>query len=171
VLRAERQRPVDIADPWRWAWLGGIVVASVGTGAAVAAWWRRRPEAVVASPPAPDVAVVARARILAARQGMGDARAYVGAVSDAVRAYLEGRFGLRATGQTTEEFLGSLGGKALPGMEGADWLGAFLEQCDLIKFAGWRPGDEALEQLEAASLELVDRTTLAARANGSGGAA
>lgn len=89
---------------------------------------------------------------------MEDARWYVGEVSDAVRGYLEGRFGLRAPEQTTEEFLAGLAGKDLPGMGDAAGLGEFLAWCDLVKFSGWKPGGAELEELEQSALGMVERT-------------
>jgi len=89
---------------------------------------------------------------------MEDARWYVGEVSDAVRGYLEGRFGLRAPEQTTEEFLAGLAGKELPGMGDAAGLGEFLGWCDLVKFSGWKPGGAELEELEQSALGMVERT-------------
>lgn len=159
MLRAERQRPVDVPDPWRPVMIGGGAAAGLGLAAAAAMWWKRRPGTPPPVEPEPDAAVLARARILGAREGMGDARWYVGEVSDAVRSYLEGRFGLRAPEQTTEEFLASLGGKRLPGMEDGGGLGGFLHQCDLVKFAGWRPEGSRLEALEGEALGVVERTT------------
>lgn len=158
VLKAERQRPVEIPDPWRWVILGGVVLGCAGAGIAAAAWWRRRGAGAVPALPPPDPATVARARILGARRGMEDARWYVGEVSDAVRGYLEGRFGLRAPEQTTEEFLAGLAGKELPGMGDAAGLGEFLGWCDLVKFSGWKPGGAELEELEQAGLGMVERT-------------
>jgi len=38
-------------------------------------------------------------------------------------------------------------------------LAAFLEQCDLVKFAGWRPGAHELDGLEAAAIWVVDEAS------------
>lgn len=95
---------------------------------------------------------------------MGDARWYVGEVSDAVRGYLEGRFGLRAPEQTTEEFLAGLAGKELPGMGNAAGLGEFMGWCDLVKFAGWKPGGSELEDLERSALGMVEASQARAEA-------
>jgi hypothetical protein len=67
-------------------------------------------------------------------------------LSSVVRAYVEGRFRLRAPELTTEEFLSEA--RRIPELGDAhrDLLGSFLERCDRVKFAGWRP--EANESLE-----------------------
>lgn len=158
-LRGERQRPVEIPDPWARAraWgIVGLVVAACGVG-----WWlwRRRPAPLEVSAPLPDPATVARARIEAARALIGDPRAYAGAVSDAVRQFLEGRFGLRAPEQTTEEFLAGLARTTVLEARHQEALGQFLEQCDLVKFAGWRPGSRELDELEAAAVWVIDETS------------
>lgn len=157
-LRGDVQRLEEIPDPWKRPIQVGFV--ALVAGAAALAWWRwsRRPPA----PPAPvaplDPAVVARGRIEAARGWMGEPRRYAGEVSDAVRHYLEDRFGLKAPEQTTEEFLTDLSRKPAldPRCQGP--LAAFLEQCDLVKFAGWRPGAQELDGLEAAAIWVVDET-------------
>jgi hypothetical protein len=78
-------------------------------------------------------------------------------LSGIVRRYLEGRFGVRAPELTTEEFMhearraGGLGG------EHRELLTAFLERCDRVKFAGYRPdSDESLATLKAARAFVED---------------
>lgn len=78
-------------------------------------------------------------------------------LSSIVRGYLEGRFGVRAPELTTEEFMhearraGGLGG------EHRELLTAFLERCDRVKFAGYRPDpDESLATLKAARAFVED---------------
>ncbi len=162
-LAGERQRPVEIPDPWRRVWIGGLV--AVVAGLAAWAWWRwqRRPVTVPMVEP-PDPVAVARARIEAARVHLEDPRAYVAAVSDAVRRYLEDRFGLRAPEQTTEEFLEGLNRRPLLDVRHQGLLSGFLEQCDLVKFAGWRPGSGELGGLESAANRFVDETAPTASA-------
>jgi hypothetical protein len=56
-------------------------------------------------------------------------------VSDVLRQYVERRFGLPATGQTTTEFLERVRGSTLLAAHQQEALREFLRQCDLAKFA------------------------------------
>ena len=53
-----------------------------------------------------------------------------------LRRYIEGRFGLSAPEQTTEEFLVTLGTVQFFNLKQAEFLILFLRECDAIKFAG-----------------------------------
>jgi hypothetical protein len=73
------------------------------------------------------------------------------ALSSIVRRYLEHRYEIRAPELTTEEFL--LVATARPELTGEHraLLTSFLERCDRVKFAGYRPdADESLATLKAA---------------------
>jgi len=79
------------------------------------------------------------------------ADAWFVALSAIVRHYLEQRYEIRAPELTTEEFL--LVATARPGLstEHRALLTSFLERCDRVKFAGYRPdADESLATLKAA---------------------
>ncbi len=73
-------------------------------------------------------------------------------LSAIVRKYLENRFNIKATGQTTREFL--IASKQNPLLEGNDRqaLSAFLISADLVKFARFEPSrdvcDKAITQAE-----------------------
>ncbi|MBS1118929.1 MAG: hypothetical protein H6Q90_1157 [Deltaproteobacteria bacterium] len=73
-------------------------------------------------------------------------------LSSIVRRYLESRYEIRAPELTTEEFL--LVATARPELRGPhrQMLSSFLERCDRVKFAGYRPdAAESLATLEAAN--------------------
>jgi|GEM_PF-223168 len=158
-LRGDVQGLEEIPDPWKRPIQIGFV--ALVAGAAGLAWWRwsRRPPAAPVPIAPPDPAVVARGRIEAAREWIGEPRRYAGEVSDAVRHYLEDRFGLRAPERTTEEFLLDLSRRPTLDPRHQGPLAAFLEQCDLVKFAGWRPGAHELDGLEAAAIWVVDEAS------------
>ena len=79
-----------------------------------------------------------------------------------MRTYVELRFGLRAPELTTEEFLREArqGGELTA--EHRDLLTGFLESCDRVKFAGYRPeDDESLATLRAARAFIDDTRVMA----------
>jgi hypothetical protein len=66
--------------------------------------------------------------------------------SDILRTYVEARFGVDALEMTTLEVLARLDAAGTD-MRFRDGLRAFLEQCDLVKFAKVRPGPDASHQV------------------------
>jgi len=135
-------QPIHRANPWLW--LAGGIAAVVAIAAAVAWWLRRRRGRVEERPAAPPVPahVIALAALdrLAANEPVGDAavRRFYFELSEIVRAYIEGRFGLNATDLTTEEILSSIHGLSLSEAH-ARGLRGFLCDTDAVKFASQRP--------------------------------
>jgi hypothetical protein len=103
---------------------------------------------------------------LAALQGRGaptsdDADAWFVELSAIVRRYLERRYVIRAPELTTEEFLVVAAGRL--SAEHRALLEAFLERCDRVKFAGYRPdSDESIAALNAARAFVEDTREAAA---------
>lgn len=95
-----------------------------------------------------------------ARRGAPDAASADGwfvELSSIVRGYLESRYDIRAPELTTEEFL--LVATARPELheDHRAQLTEFLERCDRVKFAGYRPdADESLATLAAARAFVED---------------
>lgn len=124
-------------------------------------WWRRRPrEAPPPPPPTPSwkiaLEAIARAR-LDLTSGAIDTKVYYDRVSDAVRAHLGNRYEFDGLEMTTDEILGRLRRLPTPSFPFAN-VETFLGECDLVKFAGFRP--ELAEAEEAAKLaETVVRAT------------
>lgn len=105
---------------------------------------------------------VALARLEEIRPLMEPARAreFSIAVSDIVRTYIERRFAVTATHQTTEEFLHDL----LESPESAllrhrALLSEFLHQCDLVKFAGLSLTLQNMDSLHLAARAFVLETS------------
>ena len=72
-------------------------------------------------------------------------------LSSIVRHYLENRYEIRAPELTTEEFLNVATARAELTTEHRGLLTSFLERCDRVKFAGYRPeADESIATLAAA---------------------
>ncbi|MBC8202876.1 MAG: hypothetical protein H8E91_03515 [Planctomycetes bacterium] len=79
-------------------------------------------------------------------------------LSDIVRKYLEGRFNIKATGQTTREFL--VASKNSPHLEGSDRqaLSAFLVSADLVKFARLEPSHDVCDKAITQAEQFVSTT-------------
>jgi hypothetical protein len=153
--------PVEIRD-WRaiGLWSGGALLAATLLSVLVWLWWRNRPKPQpVVIPPH----VRAREKLEAALLLINDPRAFCIAVSDAVRWYLEERFQLRAPERTTEEFLRDLKATTHLNAGQKQSLGAFLEHCDLVKFARFEPTEAALRELHESALRLVHETQYVAQ--------
>ena len=154
-IRAIRP-PIEIPNPWAWAIGLGLALLLAGIIAAAILWWKRRQARVVPVIVPPHVR--ARERLNEALALLADPRAFCIAVSDAVRLYLEERFHLRAPERTTEEFLRELQRTPHLNAEQKQSLAAFLEQCDLVKFARFEPPEAALRELHESALRLVHET-------------
>jgi hypothetical protein len=78
-------------------------------------------------------------------------------LSAIVRSYLEHRYEIRAPELTTEEFLLEASRAATLSTEHRALLTQFLERCDRVKFAGYRPdAQESIDTLAAARAFVED---------------
>lgn len=152
-LTASRAR-----DPWVWVGVA-LLFASVLSWVVV---WVRRARRAILRRSAYDVAM---GRLNSLRsKGLPTPEktdSWYVEVSDIVRRYVEDRFGLRAPELTTEEFLHEARRSAGLSPEHRSLLSTFLEQCDRVKFAAYRPpGKESLNVLADAG-RFVEETRLA----------
>ena len=91
-------------------------------------------------------------------------RQFGGAVSDIVRQYIERQFNVTLTQRTTEEFLQSLmSSDNSPLAPQRPLLAEFLQQSDVIKFAGGSLALGDLEHLLQAARRLVQETARTAK--------
>jgi len=140
--------PVDVPwPPWVW-WMIGIGAVVV---LALLAWLvvlliKRKP-----APPPPTPRTLALRALEALRGEVRECDPYPFSirVSDVLRTFVNGEFGIRATMQTSPEFLASIADS--PKFSGGDrlLLAAFLERCDMLKFA-------RIETHAGGNLELLD---------------
>jgi hypothetical protein len=75
-----------------------------------------------------------------------------------LRQYIENRFRLRAPEQTTEEFLESLKKSDFLKSEYKQELKQFLEHCDLVKFAKYRPDNNQINESLTMAEKFVENT-------------
>lgn len=165
-----------VVDPgarawWWWAALVGVAAAWLAIAVALWKRWRQR-QAVARRRSAYDEAV-AELRVLEA-SGAPDvdtADAWFVRLSAIVRRYLEKRYEIRAPELTTEEFLQvALRGASLT-VEHRSLLATFLECCDRVKFAAYRPEEQESLDMLAAARTFVEDTRLREGQEGEAGPA
>lgn len=85
-------------------------------------------------------------------------KAFVIEVSDTLRQYLEDRFHIAAPEQTTEEFLATIQNDPQIEISHKRVLDDFMHTADLVKFAKFEPGRQALVGLFDNASRLVTQT-------------
>ncbi len=151
----------------RWWWLA-LLIAAVALVVGIR-WGRvRRP----AAPPPPPVPPHERAlRALDALECLqlpqqGRFEDYYVRLSAIVRSYIEDRFSLRAPEMTTEEFFDAASNAPELISTHRALLKDFLQRCDLVKFARYRPSDEEASAAMAAARRFVMETRVSEPAPG-----
>ena len=137
--------------PHSWWWLLPVIVLGV------IAWWLwrlKKPTVATETVPPPTPLEVALAALEQLRARSLPVELFYTRLSDIVRHYIEGQFGLRAPERTTEEFLAE---STLPGASMA-LLSTFLQESDLVKFARLRPGRDDMERAFDAAEKFVRET-------------
>ena len=145
-------------------WIAALLVI-----AAAAAWiyrrYRRRtrPEALVpALPPRPAHEVAREALDALEAAGLlerGEIKTYHIRLSDILRVYIEGRFGVGAMEMTTGEVLDGLLRTDADRGAVAD-VRRLLDRCDLVKFAKLRPALPECRELFPLARRVVDVTAI-----------
>ena len=173
-LRPARRPLPELGGPWweRERWWLAVALAALAAGAAALAALRRRrsPQRIRASAYRRASARLERLRAQGLPKGTRVDPWYV-ELSDIVRRYVEERFALRAPELTTEEFLLEAGRSEALSPPHRGLLSDFLERCDRVKFARYRPpSDESREVLEVAARFLAESRAPEPATGASGGA-
>ncbi len=168
------QKPRDITgtllpprppmSPWRMALIAGVV-AGVLAGAYAAYRLIRRHRSRPPPPVLPEVWALAALTELAGLDWFerGRVREYYYRLTEIVRRYIERQFGLAAPEMTTQEFLSTLARNrsALP--YDTERLRAFLEACDIVKYAAYHPLPKHAEEAMRAARAFINATAIAVR--------
>ena len=137
---------IDIRDikgfvpvPLGWWWL--VIVLALLVIAAVSIWlWKRKKPTtateIVVPPTALEIAIEALRQL---QEDNPPVEQFFIRLSNIVRQYLEARFALHAPERTTEEFLCEVSQNRTLSEAHKELLGAFLQECDLVKFARHQP--------------------------------
>lgn len=147
--------PVDVFPYPAWVVLVAALAAVLLLGLAVwllLRWMKRRP---VLPPPTPRELALRQLEELRSAVNALDPQSFSDEVSGVLRTYLTRQFGLRATRQTSQEFLASLSGSGLFDDSEQELLARFLEKCDLIKFARAEAGATENRELLDQALAFV----------------
>lgn len=149
--------PTKEPIPYLYIALGVLLLLAL---AALIYWLYKRKKKVAVQPVTPpwDKALIdlKEARSLF---GKGEGRDYMSRASQILRRYVEERFAIKSTRQTTREFLGSL--KHAENPEINDYrleLQQCLEQADMAKFAHKVQDEESLVVMEHAVTTFVHAT-------------
>ncbi len=160
-LRAARGELPPLAEPgrpaWMWALLGASVLAAA-TPLLLRSWRRWSARRLQRS--ASEIARAELDELLYGRRPATPTEmdAFYVKLSGIVRRYLENRFALHAPERTTEEFLEEM--KTSPELvrPHRELLGDFLGRADLVKFAGFQPGAEDVEESIRKARLFLDET-------------
>jgi hypothetical protein len=157
--------PIDIPSGLEWLWPVLAVLAIISILFIVWMMWRiSRPQ--VSVEPLVPAHIRAKEALQKALELIGQPKAFCILVSDTVRIYLEERFAFHAPERTTEEFLRELSETNLLTADQKESLGRFLENCDLVKFAKYEPGENELRELHSSAVRLVEETEPVDNSNG-----
>lgn len=128
-------------------WIGITVLALILIAYFVRSRRRNHESAIVVPPPSPEeIAHAALAQLLSENlPSQGQLKEFYVRLTGIVRVYIEGKTGLHAPEQTTEEFLREMRSKDIfPAMRSLR-LKEFLEAADMVKYAGQQPADDQVE--------------------------
>jgi hypothetical protein len=164
LLVGGKAKLADIAppvpQPLNWLFWGGA--AAAGTAFLFICWffWRRRNSKEAPLPPGIPPYLMALQAMEALRRkdlpGRGLTKQFYAELSDILRQYIEGHLGLRATEQTTEEFLVTSAAALESGHRRL--LRDFLTHCDLVKFAEYQPAPEDISSALTLCRKFIDET-------------
>jgi len=142
-----------------WGAIAAVVIALV----VALVWWIRRRRARRGEDAVPEIRLPAEVVALAeldriATLGLvarGEHKTHYTLVVDALRRYLEARYGVEAMDRTTPELLHDLERRDAH----VDGLGDVLDEADLVKFAKFIPSPEAGLGVIARARDIVIATT------------
>ena len=151
--------PMFLPDEWWWLWwvIGTIVVLALIAGGIALVIVRARKQAAQSAVPVPPH-LRAKQKLRDALALISDPNAFCTAVSGIVRIYLEERFRFHAPERTTDEFLFELQATDLLLADQKQTLAAFLQRCDLVKFARLEPTETELRGIYDSADRLIDET-------------
>lgn len=144
-------------NPWLITGLAALILVAM---VLVYLFFRRRKRSVSVQPPH-EVALAALAK---AHQWMNetDGLLFAQRLSEILRRYIESRFGLSSTRQTTHEFFLTLQSDSSPAAAALQphqgSIRNCLESCDMAKFAHLVPNRQAMDEMVMAVKAFIETT-------------
>ena len=156
--------PVAFPEPVRWLIYGLIAVGILGAGGVAAFLLLRRRGAKAEAAlrrAAHEIAYEELEALLKEKLvEKGEVKAFYLRLSNLLRHYIENRFALRAPERTTEEFLTDLRSTEALVSSHKELLKAFLQHCDLVKFAEHHPTNDEIQKTFDACKQLIVETEI-----------
>ena len=158
--------PLDVPTNFKrlliWLWAG--FVALLIFGAVFWLMWKRKgaqktPEMKL--PPRAPHEVAYELLDTLTKDGLiakGLVKEYYYRLTDIVRHYIEGRFGLLAPERTTEEFLAEMAHANTLDKSHKVLIQEFLNHCDMVKYAKYGPSLLEIEETYLVARRLIDET-------------
>ncbi len=145
---------------WVWIIPGAALIAFL-VGLIASTLWKNRKTLIPAPPPIPPHVIALKA--LAALQHKGllekdECGPFYTELSMILRTYLDGRFRLNATDETTEEIVEALSRSPELSMDQQSILRDFMTQADMVKFAKGRPDRSSMESAFATTKQFIEET-------------
>jgi hypothetical protein len=152
--------PVDVLPypPWMVAaFIAVTVVIACAVAWLFVRWWKRRAPAAH-----PSARAIALRELNELRSSASSAEPYAFSitVSDILRRFIAGHFGLHAERQTSPEVLAAIAESPKFSDAERELLSRFLEKCDLIKFARIDANPEDNEELVTRAVAFVQGAAL-----------
>ena len=148
--------PLDVWPYPLWMTLLLAVLALLLLGGLVWQFVRWRKSRPATPPPTPRELALGSLEQLRAQVAVLEPYAFSFAVSDVLRAYIGGQFGLHAREQTSVEFLSEISRTGRFSDDDRSLLAKFLVHCDMIKFA-------RIDATSADSAQLLDSAVVFVR--------
>jgi hypothetical protein len=154
-------KPLRRIQPrWPWPWIG-VAIAGVLALLGAALYFLRRARRGLeepATPPHERAFELLRALRETDFEDPEAVRRFYFSISEAIREYVEGRYGLNATDLTTEEIVSALPTLEKLGGEERGSLRLFLVDTDQVKFADHEPSQPEIEETYERALDFVETT-------------
>lgn len=149
--------PTEGSTPYLYIIIGVLLVL---VAVALVYWWLKKRGKKVLTPVIPAwERAMTDLNAAKSLQNKEQGRAYMDRASQILRHYIEQRFAIKSTRQTTREFLYSLGGDNSPELSSyKPELQDCLEQADMAKFAHKQQDEENLFVMEEAVTTFVQST-------------